>query len=91
MFHNSFPEVQQVTKPHSGEFEIRQELLLVCIVNSLDGLQFQNDLVFNNDVSTEPLLEADSSTCDGHRYLTFCLETPLAEFVRKDDLVNCLQ
>ena len=79
--HHDHAEIQVVAKLHSGELKVGQKLLLMAIVNILDGLQFQDDLVLDDDFGAEPLVEPDSSAMDANGHLTLSAQASLPEFV----------
>ena len=56
-----------------------------------DRLDFDNYLVFHNDISAKPELEPDRTVCHGHWLLADLLETPTAELQRENRLIDGLQ
>src|SRR5437588_11145692 len=52
-------EVDRQAKPLAGETEIRQKLLLVDRSDQLDGFDFDDNLIFDDQIGLESGIDAD--------------------------------
>src|SRR5688572_32537670 len=91
MLHKCFAEVEQVTKPLVCEAQVGQELLLVCVAESLRTLEFDDDLVFDDEIRPEALVESESLICNRNGDLSVHLQAAASQLVRKDDFIHRLQ
>ena len=60
-------------------------------MNDLDGLQFDNDLPFDDQIGTKALSEFLPLVDDGNRNLTLNNQPSLLSFARQRHFVNSLQ
>ena len=60
-------------------------------MNDLDGLQFDNDLPFNDQIGTKALFEFLLLVDDGNRNLTLNNQPSVLSFARQRRFVNRLQ
>ena len=71
--HQRFAEIQKEPEFHVGQFQIGEDLFLMCSADTLHRFQFQNDFIVHNQVSPETLIEADALELNWNRYLPFDL------------------
>lgn len=59
-----------------------KKLLRMNGVHRLHRLEFKNDQITNNEVSSESLIKADGAPLDRHRHLPFDAETRIPQLMR---------
>jgi hypothetical protein len=84
-------KVDEQAKTLVSQPEIGEKLLLVDRGEHLDGFDFDDDPVFDDQVGTESGIYADLLIDHRNRLLTDRAEAPPAQFVRQDCIVNGLQ
>jgi len=91
VFDQRHVEVDQQAKTLVGETEIGQKLLLVNRGKHLDGFDFDDDLVFDDQIGPESSIDTDVLLDYRNRLLAHRAETPAAQFIRQDGIVNRFQ
>ena len=61
ILHHAFTEIQKVSQFFACQLQISEDLLFVCFTDAFNRLQFQNDLVFHDDICAETLIELNSA------------------------------
>ena len=84
-------EVDQQAKPLVGEPEIGEKLLLVDREEHLDGFDFYDDFIFDHQIGPESRIHADAVIDHRNRLLAHCAETPPAQLLRQNRLINRFQ
>ena len=88
IFDQGHLEVDQQAKTLVCQPEIGQKLLLVNRGNHFDGFDFHDDLVFHDQVSAECDVNADVLLDDWNRLLAHRVQTPAAQLICHDRIVN---
>ena len=69
-FDEGLVEIEQVTESAVGQAEVGQELFSVCVREFLDALQFDDDLVFDEEIDAKSLVEFQRVVRDCDRSLS---------------------
>jgi len=81
-------EVDEQADASVRQFEVRQELLAVHRCESLDGLEFHQDPVLDDQIHAEPVLEHLPQVLKSNRLLSLDSKAALFECVRQECLVH---
>jgi hypothetical protein len=80
IFHQWRTKVEQKTKPQPCKSQVGEHLFGMNLSDLIEGLEFQNDFVFNKDVGPETFVEPDVAIHDGHGDLSLNLQSSPFQF-----------
>ena len=81
-------EIDELAEFKAGQFQIRQQLLLVDWVNVLGRLEFNDDQSRHDEVCSKTLVEFDAVVDDRNRHLSLDDQTALLQFMGQRNLID---
>jgi hypothetical protein len=84
-------KVDEQAKAFVRQAEIRQKLFPVDRSERLDGFDFDDYLVFHDEIGPEASIYTDTLIDHRNRLLSHGAETSTAEFIRQDGIINGFQ
>ena len=84
-------EINQETERFASESEVGEQLLAMHRVVLLGGLEFDDDLMLNDQIGAEALVERDTVETNGNRHLAEDVKTAFLQAMAEEDFVNRLK
>lgn len=91
VFHQRGPEVQEIAQTQVGESEVGLYLFPMYGRDGLDGLEFQNDQILDDEVGAKTFVEDQVAEANRHGNLTLNFQSRLDEKLCQYSFVNRLE
>jgi hypothetical protein len=88
VFDEDLAEVDEQPETYVAQAKVGEKLLFVHRGDLFNGLQFDDNLVFHNEVSTKAFIEMDVVVDDGNGLLADDVKASKSQFMGQDGLIN---